>query len=473
MLKRRLHILSFVCYTVKKQEFCRKVGKYMIFRHGKRISMLLIVCAVAVWLTGCGALPADVSDPSAAPYDSAVTTTTTTTGATTTTTTVPPVPVKVSSATILSIGDIMVHEPQLTGARVPDTQTWDFTAFFKEIRPYFAAADFSVANLETTFAGNQNRSYGGYPTFNTPDSLIDAIKASGLSMVLTANNHCYDTGATGFERTQQVLGEKGMLYNGTRPTEDVPCYTLQEINGIRVGMVSYTYETGRRDGLKTVNGITVKSQHTNLLNSFTYQQLDAFYAEVDAVMAAMKAAGAEATVFYMHWGNEYKTTENSYQNKIAQALCDRGVDVIVGGHPHVIQPIEMLTSKDGSHRTVCAYSLGNAVSDQRQERMDSCPSGHTEDGLLFYCTFDKYSDGSVVLADVDAIPSWVDKYPGGSGYHYTICPLESRGDGASKYGFTGTALTKSQASYDRTWAIIAEGLTACRQALGCAVTLDE
>lgn len=444
----------------------------MLLQYIRRALLVALVC-VALVLMGCGAEPADTSVLSAALPDTTVSTSTTTTASTTTTTTVPPEPVKVSSATILNTGDIMVHEPQLTGAQIPGTQEWDFTAFFKEISPYFAAADFSVANLETTFAGNRNRSYGGYPTFNTPDSLIDAIKASGLSMVLTANNHCYDTGAAGFERTQQVLGEKGVLYNGTRPTEDTPAYTVQEINGIRVGMVSYTYETGRRDGLKTINGITVKSQHTNRLNSFTYNQLDAFYAEVDAVMAAMRAAGAEATVFYMHWGNEYKTTENSYQNKIAQALCDRGVDVIVGGHPHVIQPIEMLTSKGGSHRTVCAYSLGNAVSDQRQERMDSCPSGHTEDGLLFYCTFDKYSDGSVVLAGVDAIPTWVDKYPGGSGYHYTICPLESLADCTDKYGFTDTALTKSQASYDRTLAIIANGLTACQQALGCNVTLDE
>ncbi len=419
-------------------------------------------CIVALIMCGCGqkskgdAVSSDTTEP--AIVDDTVQ---------------PSEPYKVSSATILSIGDIMVHEPQLTGAKVPGKDEWDFSAFFKEVDSYFAEADFSVANLETTFAGNDGRKYSGYPCFNTPDSLIDAIKTSGLCMVQTANNHCYDTGSKGFERTQQVLNEKGMPYIGTSLTEDAPKYAVQEINGIRVGLVSYTYESGRRNGLKTVNGITVKEEHTNLLNSFSYSEVDEFYAEVDAIMAEMKADGVEATIFYMHWGNEYKTTENSRQNELAQGLCDRGVDVIVGGHPHVIQPIEMLTAEDGEHKTICIYSLGNAVSDQRVERMDSCPSGHTEDGVLFYCTFDKYSDGRVVLSGVNIIPTWVDKYPGGGGYQYTIYPLVSIDDDIEKYGFTGTSATKCKKSYERTLEILAEGLTTCQKALGCDITFSE
>ena len=385
----------------------------------------------------------------------------------------PAEPVKVSSATILSTGDIMVHEPQLNGAKVPGKQEWDFTAFFKEVKPYFEKADFSVANLETTFAGNENYSYAGYPLFNTPDSLIDAIKDSGLSMVLTANNHCYDTKSNGLERTQKILNEKEVPYVGTRLTEDAPMYTVQEVNGIRIGITAYTYETGRPGGTKYINGIPVKESDNKLINSFSYDLLDEFYVEVETIMSAMKNDGAEATIFYMHWGNEYQTEENDWQNKIAQALCDRGVDVIVGGHPHVIQPLEMLTSKDGKHQTVCIYSLGNAVSNQRVERMDSCPSGHTEDGLLFYCTFDKYSDGKVILSDIDLIPTWVDMYKGGSGYQYTICPLESAEYGVEKYGFTGIAATKSKKSYKRTVEIVAEGLTACQEVIGCQVTFPK
>ncbi len=392
----------------------------------------------------------------------------------TTGTTQPREPYKVSSATILSTGDIMVHDPQLNGAKVPGKEEWDFGAFFKEVGAYFKAADFSVANLETTFAGNENRKYAGYPSFNTPDSLADAIKEAGLSMVLTSNNHSYDTGFSGLKRTQEVLREKGITYTGTRLSEDEAIFTVQEINGIRVGMATFTYETGRtEEGLKTVNGIPVKKEAGPLLNSFSYNDLDGFYAVVDEVLTDMKAAGAEVTMLYMHWGDEYQTTENSWQNTIAQTLCDKGVDVIVGGHPHVVQPMELLKSADGEHQTVCLYSAGNAVSNQRQERMDSCPSGHTEDGLLLYCTFDKYSDGKVVLSDVDVIPTWVDKYPGGSGYQYTIYPLENANDGAEKYGLTGTAATKSKKSYERTKEIIAPGLTECQTAIGCPITFAD
>lgn len=445
----------------------------MKVKSARKHRWLTVLLTLLLVLSGCGRAPKDtaVSSDTTGAIDG--NSTTDTTKITVTTTTQPPEPYVVSSATILSTGDIMVHEPQLTGAKVLGEEAWDFSAFFKEVDTYFKAADFSVANVETTFAGNDGRKYAGYPCFNTPDSLVDAIKEAGLSLVLTANNHCYDTGTKGFHRTQEVLNEKGVPYIGTRLTEDAPMYTVQEINGIRVGFVSYTYETGRRNGLKTINGITVKEPDTNLVNSFTYNKLDEFYAEVDTLMAAMEADGAEATIFYLHWGNEYKTTENSWQNKIAQALCDRGVDVIVGGHPHVIQPIEMLTAKEGDHQTICIYSLGNAVSNQRQERMTSCPSGHTEDGVLFYCTFDKYSDGRVILSDVDIIPTWVDKYRGGSGYHYTIYPLESADDGTEKYGFTGTAADKCKKSYQRTLEILAEGLTACQKAIGCDVTFPE
>lgn len=429
----------------------------------------VLICCVAITVTAVGLALSGVFDRDTIQTDGSDTATTTgTTG-----TTKPSVPVKIASATILSTGDIMVHEPQLDGAKVPGKEEWDFSAFFKEVDTYFGAADFSVANLETTFAGNENRKFSGYPIFNTPDSLIDAIKASGLSMVLTSNNHCYDTGSTGLARTQQVLKEKGVTYTGTRTTEEEAVYTVQDINGIRVGMVAYTYETSRTNGVKAINGLTVKTEATNLINSFSYDYLDDFYAEVDTVLADMKKDGAEATVFYIHWGNEYQTTENSWQNKIAQALCNKGVDVIVGGHPHVVQPIEMLTAENGDHQTVCLYSAGNAVSNQRQERMTSCPSGHTEDGLLFYCTFDKYSDGKVVLSAVDIIPTWVDKYAGGSGYQYTIYPLENADDGAAKYGLTGSAATKSQKSYERTKEIVAEGLTACQKALGCDITFPE
>ena len=170
----------------------------------------------------------------------------------------------------------------------------------------------------------------------------------------------------------------------------------------------------------------------------------------------------------MHWGNEYQLKQNTYQDTIAQNLCNLGVDVIVGGHPHVIQPMKLLHSEDSQNTTVCIYSTGNAISNQRKELMDSCPSGHTEDGVLFYYTFDKYSNGDVVLSGVDVIPTWVNKYKGGSGYQYTMYPLDNA-DSGSALGLDATASKKAAASYERTKAILAAGLTECQTALGCDV----
>ena len=143
--------------------------------------------------------------------------------------------VKETTATVLSTGDIMVHSTQLDGAKT-SSGDYDFSAFFKETASYFAAADLSVANLEVTFGGTESGSYGGYPVFNTPDSLADAIKASGLSLLITSNNHSYDTGLFGLKRTAQVLKQKGIEFTGTRETESDPAYLVKEINGIKIGI---------------------------------------------------------------------------------------------------------------------------------------------------------------------------------------------------------------------------------------------
>lgn len=377
--------------------------------------------------------------------------------------------VKETTATVLSTGDIMVHSTQLDGAKT-SSGDYDFSAFFKETASYFAAADLSVANLEVTFGGTESGSYGGYPVFNTPDSLADAIKASGLSLLITSNNHSYDTGLFGLKRTAQVLKQKGIEFTGTRETESDPAYLVKEINGIKIGIADYTYETtGQTPGRKYLNGAIIAEEANNLINSFSYEHIDDFYADAAEVITGMKEAGADYVVFYMHWGNEYQTSPNTWQKTIAQKLSNLGVNMIIGSHPHVIQPVELIHSEDGESTTVCLYSTGNYVSNQRQELMDSCPSGHTEDGLLFSFTLTKNADGTV-LSDLDLIPTWVNKYRGGSGYQYTVYPLESPDDGSTKYSLDSTAAAKAKKSYERTKEIVAAGLTECQQAIDCEIT---
>lgn len=379
--------------------------------------------------------------------------------------------IKETFARVLSTGDIMVHSTQLDGAKQSDG-TYDFTCYFKEASDYFKKYDLAIANLEVTFGGEAAGVYSGYPAFNTPDILADNIKASGLNFLITSNNHSYDTRLAGLKRTAEVLEQKGIEFIGTRKDTNKSLWAVKEVNGIKIGMADYTYESAPENaqaGRKYLNGNIIAEEANDLIASFNYNNIDAFYTEAEQIIADMKNGGAEFIVFYMHWGNEYQTKPNTWQKSIAQKLSNLGVDIIIGSHPHVIQPIELIHSEDGQNTTICLYSTGNAISNQRQELMDSCPSGHTEDGLLFTYTLRKYGD-EVTLESVDIIPTWVNKYKeNGKGYYYTIYPLESADFGAN-YNLSDTAFQKSQRSYERTKAIVAEGLTNIQQELGCEIT---
>ncbi len=379
-------------------------------------------------------------------------------------------PKKIASATVINTGDILIHNPVLDGAYNSSTKQYDFGDFFTKTDSYFKNSDLAVINLEVSLGGEQSGKYKGYPAFNTPDSLIDTLNDAGIGLCLTANNHAYDTGMYGMVRTVQVLKEKKMDYIGTRETADEPTYIIKKVNGIKIGMVCYTYSTPNDLGRDTLNGNPLKEEAKPLVNYFDYNRINDFYLDAEKIIKDMENNGAEAVVFYMHWGNEYQLSPNTHQKSIAQKLCNMGVDVIVGGHPHVLQPIEMLYAEGSEHKTVCLYSMGNSISNQRTEELTGlCNTGHTEDGVLFFYTFDKYSDGTVVLSGVDAIPTWVNKV--GSRYNakYTMYPLENADWGSSKYGMSSAVAAKMQKSFERSYNVLAAGLTDCQTQLGCEV----
>lgn len=371
----------------------------------------------------------------------------------------PPV-VKLGSVTISSVGDFLMHKPVINSADVVDGN-YDFASVFTYFRDYVGAADYAVGNLETTLGGTAYP-YQGYPQFNCPDGIASSIQAAGFDMLLTANNHSYDTRATGFYRTQQILKSLELDYLGTVDSAEIPLWQVKDIGGIRIGMVCYTYETNDDPEKKGLNDIPMSSETAPLISTFSYGQLETFYAEMEQYIAAMEEAGAEMIMLYIHWGNEYQLKQNKTQSAMAQKLCDLGVDVIVGCHPHVVQPIELLTSTtDETHKTVCIYSTGNILSNQRISEMTSCPTGHTEDGVMFHVTFAKYSDGTVILEWVDVLPTWVDLYYNAeTGKNvYTILPLDTDiEDWQAAFGLSDKRLANAQASFDRTMAILGKGL---------------
>ena len=374
----------------------------------------------------------------------------------------PPV-LKEESFTLSAVGDILMHKPVINTGYKSSTKSYNFDSIFTYFSQYVQSADLAVGNLETTLAGTNNGyAYAGYPNFNCPDAIVDGMKNAGFDVILTANNHSYDTRGVGITRTVQVIRDRGVGYLGTKATAEEPNFIIEERNGIKLGLACYTYENDARPDVKAPNSHTMSSKYAPLINTFDYTNLNLFYDEIAASMAQAKEQGADAFVLFIHWGQEYKTKQNSTQTKIAQKLCDLGVDVIIGGHPHVVQPVELLTSTvDSTKKTVCLYSMGNAVSNQRLGNISSVKTAHTEDGVLFSVTFRRYSDGTVILESAKCIPTWVNKRtnPNTGGTEYNILPLDKEiSDWKGAFALTNKTLENCNASYKRTMDIVSAGM---------------
>lgn len=275
------------------------------------------------------------------------------------------------TATLAVVGDIMSHMPQTNDAWDETQGKYDYTPMLAGAREWVQAADFAVGNLETTFAGGPD--YSGYPAFNTPDDLADGLKDLGLDLLMTSNNHCMDRGYDGLCRTLDVLDERGFQHVGTYRTQQErdqnSGIVLADVGGISVAFLAYTYGT---------NGIPVASDRSFSVNLFNTDYMDACATldteKLAADLDAARAMEPDLIAVMIHWGIEYKTQQNDYQEQVAQFLFDHGADIILGGHPHVMQPLELrtLTNEDGSTRQgfVC-YSLGNFISAQNDQYTDT------------------------------------------------------------------------------------------------------
>lgn len=315
------------------------------------------------------------------------------------------------TASILTGGDIIMHDPLLTSNHYrKDDGSYDYNNIFKYIKAHYDTADLTILNLESTIS---NGNYKGYPRFRAPAAIATALSQNGTDICQLANNHIYDNYDAGFQMTVNAVESNGMKYMGVRKSASEKTYMIQEINGIKVGFFNYVFNTGAKDGKDvSINSIPVNNATAPLINTFNYGNTQKLYDEIQVGLLEMKEAGVEYTIAYIHWGVEYETTENTRQQKIAQELCELGINALIGGHPHVIQPVDLLTNAAGDHQMLCVYSLGNHLSNQYRERMVTTkPTGHTEDGLLVNLVLEKADDGTVSLVKADFVPTWVYRTP--------------------------------------------------------------
>ena len=348
-------------------------------------------------------------------------------------------PVTYKEITVKTAGDLMFHLPQVQTAFDGMTGTYDFNDVFTYVKDEMSSADLAILNFETTLAG-EAFPYQGFPAFNSPDSGLDAIRNAGFDLLLFANNHTYDTGINGVRRTVSKFKENGLSFLGAREKPEDPTYGIYDVGGIRLGMINFSDDLGWDANHRTINGIPISAEDLSYIDLFNRFLLDPFYAEAEGRVTELKENGADLILFFIHWGDEYYTEQNDLQKSIAQKLCDIGADVIIGSHPHVVQPVETLTSTvDPERKTICFYSLGNYVSNQCRDTLsaDYCHGNNknTEMGLTVTLTIRKYSTGECMISGVDTMTTWVHRYLCSDGFFdYRILPAEKAAKNPSAYG---------------------------------------
>lgn len=312
----------------------------------------------------------------------------------------------------------MVHSPQLQAQYDSSTKTYNFDNNFKYVKKYIKEADYSLANLETTLAGNDVYPYSSYPMFNSPDDLADALKNAGFDLLSTINNHSFDKSNLGVNRTLSTLKEKGFDTVGTRESASDDEYIIKDINNIKVGITSYSYGDVKNNN-KYLNGIKISEECEDKMNIFDSSDVDKAFKTISSTTDKMKDSDIQVAI--LHWGIEYTRSETDFQKQLAQKLCDAGVDIIIGSHPHVVEPVETITSTDGKNKTLVIYSLGNYISNQRRESVGA----YSEDGLMVNIKISKKSnENEAKIEKVTCIPTWVNKYNDGYKNVYEIIPIE-------------------------------------------------
>jgi len=249
--------------------------------------------------------------------------------------------------TFAAVGDNIIYQAGFTDAkkRSDGSRTYNFLPNYENIADVISSADISFINQETLMAG-EVYGYSDYPHFNSPQSLADDLITVGFDVVSMANNHMLDMGTNGLGDTiayYKTLSDRVMMIGGYENEEDFNTPRIIERDGIKIAFVAFTYAT---------NGLVLSS------NSDIYVP----YIDDGAIESSIAAAKQEADLVFvsMHWGDENSFVPNGGQKHAAQLIADCGADVIIGHHPHVIQPVEWLEGREGN-RTLCIYSLGDLI----------------------------------------------------------------------------------------------------------------
>ena len=254
------------------------------------------------------------------------------------------------------VGDLMCHSPQFEYAKV-GKDSFDFSPVYRNVKKYLESSDFTFGNLETVTAGKENGGYTGYPKFNTPASYISALKEIGFDLLVTANNHSLDRSEKGILKTIDEINSRNLNYVGTfKSQQDRDSIRIFDIKGIKIAILAYSYGT---------NGNPIPKGKNYLINLIDYNL-------IEKDIQSAKINGAELVLVHFHFGEEYKREPVQFQKDVVNKTIELGADIIIGGHPHVLQPVNFYKTNNAKLDSgFVAYSMGNFFSNQQARYKDA------------------------------------------------------------------------------------------------------
>lgn len=377
-------------------------------------------------------------------------------------------------------GGIVLDDVLTTNCQ-DDSGVYDLDSMFQYVKANYKQPDIMICEVEGNIE-DVEKSVSGAPA-----TLPGTLKDAGVDLQMLATNHIYDAKGDGLKSTLATYKDSGAKYTGIRADTDKKRWTIVKSGSVKIGIADYAYGTPER-----FNGKEIDPNDAKLINMFKETDPVDFYPEVEKQVKAMKKAGADYIVYMIHWGAEYDLEPSKDQLAIAQQLCNLGVDALIGNHPHVEQPIDVLKSESGSHQMFCIYSIGNALASQRQG--DEMDTAHCEDGAILTFDLHKSKKGKVTLTDISLIPTWVSKQKvvekkktededkktdtntedetaqtaeeedEDATYDFAILPLNKIEKLEKKTGIKGVK-DDAKASYERTMKILGEGLEKAKREL--------
>ena len=298
------------------------------------------------------------------------------------------------------VGDLMCHGPQFEYAKV-GKDSFDFSPVYRNVKKYLESSDLTFGNLETVTAGKESGGYTGYPFFNTPTSYITALKDVGFDLLVTANNHSLDRSEKGILKTINEINKRNLKFVGTYTSQkDRDSIRIFDVKGIKIAVLAYSYGT---------NGNPIPKGKNYLINLIDYDL-------IENDIKSAKVNGAELVLVHFHFGEEYQREPVQFQKDVVNKTIELGADIIIGGHPHVLQPVNFYKTNNAKLDSgFVAYSMGNFFSNQQDRYKYS--------GMILTINIKKeFVKNTLDITEVKYLPTWVFKGNTSNGKEYLIMP---------------------------------------------------